>query len=108
VSSARRLIAPASPGATPAGRENLDCGDSATSHSGRTPPRPAGRALQDYYSFAGGFAARIASCLLTSADAIAAYCAGYEQAGCDDLVLFPTVADLPQVERLGNALHGLL
>jgi alkanesulfonate monooxygenase SsuD/methylene tetrahydromethanopterin reductase-like flavin-dependent oxidoreductase (luciferase family) len=70
---------------------------------------PAGRqALQDYYSFAGGFAARIASGLLTSADAIAAYCAGYEQAGCDDLVLFPTVAGLAQVERLGNALQGLL
>jgi hypothetical protein len=67
---------------------------------------PAGRqAPQGYYSFAGGFAARIASGLLTSAEAIAAYCARYDRAGCDDLVLFPTVANLAQVERLGDALQ---
>lgn len=66
----------------------------------------AGRqALQGYYSFTGGYATRIAAGLLTSAASIADYCRGYQEAGCDDLVLFPTVADITQVERLAGALQ---
>jgi len=63
------------------------------------------QALRRYYSFTGVHATRIAAGLLTSADAITAYCEGYREAGCDELVLFPTVADLTQVERLGRALQ---
>jgi hypothetical protein len=29
---------------------------------------------------------------------------GYEEAGCHELVLFPTVADLGELERLGEAI----
>ena len=32
------------------------------------------------------------------------YVRGYEEAGCDELVLFPTVADAEQLERLEEAL----
>jgi hypothetical protein len=29
---------------------------------------------------------------------------GYEEAGCDELVLLPTVSDIGQLERLADAL----
>ena len=29
---------------------------------------------------------------------------GYEEAGCDELVLFPTVAEIDELERLQEAL----
>ena len=29
---------------------------------------------------------------------------GYAEAGCDELILFPTVADLGQLDRLAEAL----
>lgn len=63
------------------------------------------QALQRYYSFTGGYATRIGAGLLTSVDSIAAYCEGYQEAGCDDLVLFPAVADITQVERLAGAIQ---
>jgi len=31
---------------------------------------------------------------------------GYEEAGCDELVLFPTVPDLTQLDRLAEILDG--
>jgi alkanesulfonate monooxygenase SsuD/methylene tetrahydromethanopterin reductase-like flavin-dependent oxidoreductase (luciferase family) len=61
----------------------------------------AGRAyLLDYYAFTGPFAERIAAGLLTTPQAIIQYMRGYAEAGCDHLVLFPTVARLDQYERL--------
>lgn len=62
--------------------------------------------LRRYYAFTGAFAGRVAAGLLTSPEAIAEYCAGYAEAGCDDLVLFPTVADLGQLDGLAQALAG--
>ena len=32
------------------------------------------------------------------------YVRGYEEAGCDELVLFPTVSDVDELERLQEAL----
>ena len=32
------------------------------------------------------------------------YVRGYEEAGCDELVLFPTVADIEELERLQEAI----
>ena len=63
--------------------------------------------LRDYYAFTGPFAERIASGLLTSPQAVAQFMRGYQDAGCDELVLFPTVADLAQLDRLAEILHGL-
>jgi alkanesulfonate monooxygenase SsuD/methylene tetrahydromethanopterin reductase-like flavin-dependent oxidoreductase (luciferase family) len=70
--------------------------------------REAGyRYLKDYYAFTGPFAERIASGLLTSPQAVAQFIRGYHEAGCDELVLFPTVPDLEQLDRLAGVLHGL-
>jgi hypothetical protein len=35
---------------------------------------------------------------------VADYIRGYEEAGCEHLVLLPTVADLDEVDRLAEAL----
>ena len=70
--------------------------------------REAGyRYLKDYYAFTGPFAERIAAGLLTSPQAVAQFIRGYQDAGCDELVLFPTVPDLAQLDRLTEVLHGL-
>jgi alkanesulfonate monooxygenase SsuD/methylene tetrahydromethanopterin reductase-like flavin-dependent oxidoreductase (luciferase family) len=60
--------------------------------------------LLDYYAFTGPFAEKIAAGNLTSARALKDYVRGYEEAGCDELVLFPTVADVDELERLQEAL----
>ena len=60
--------------------------------------------LRDYYAFTGPFAERVVTANLTSARAIKDFVRGYEEAGCDELVLFPTVADLGELERLEEAL----
>ena len=56
--------------------------------------------LRHYYAFTGPFAEKIAAGNLTSPGAIADFIRGYEDAGCDELVLFPTVSSLEQIERL--------
>lgn len=60
--------------------------------------------LRDYYAFTGPFAERIVAANLTSARAIKDFVRGYEEAGCDELVLFPTVSDVSELERLTEAL----
>ena len=60
--------------------------------------------LRHYYAFTGPFAEKIASGLLTTPQAIAQFVRGYEEAGCDELVLFPTSPDLKQLDRLVDAL----
>lgn len=60
--------------------------------------------LLDYYAFTGPFAERVAAENLTSARALKDFVRGYEEAGCDELVLFPTVADLDELERLTEAI----
>lgn len=61
--------------------------------------------LRDYYAFTGPFAERIASGLLTTPQAIAGFIRGYREAGCDELVLFPTLPDIVQLEELSAILH---
>jgi alkanesulfonate monooxygenase SsuD/methylene tetrahydromethanopterin reductase-like flavin-dependent oxidoreductase (luciferase family) len=58
--------------------------------------------LRDYYAFTGPFAERIVAENLTSARAVKDFVRGYEEAGCDELVLFPTVADVGELERLAE------
>ena len=60
--------------------------------------------LRDYYAFTGPFAEKIAAGNLTSARAVKDFVRGYEEAGCDELVLFPTVAEIDELERLQEAL----
>jgi alkanesulfonate monooxygenase SsuD/methylene tetrahydromethanopterin reductase-like flavin-dependent oxidoreductase (luciferase family) len=59
--------------------------------------------LRDYYAFTGPFVERIVAENLTNPRAVKDFVRGYEEAGCDELVLFPTVADLAQLERLAEA-----
>jgi alkanesulfonate monooxygenase SsuD/methylene tetrahydromethanopterin reductase-like flavin-dependent oxidoreductase (luciferase family) len=63
--------------------------------------------VRDYYSFTGPFAERIAEGLLATPQAVAQFVRGYAEAGCDELVLLPAVADIEQLERLGGALAGV-
>jgi alkanesulfonate monooxygenase SsuD/methylene tetrahydromethanopterin reductase-like flavin-dependent oxidoreductase (luciferase family) len=58
--------------------------------------------LRDYYGFTGPFAERIAQGLLTTPQAIRQFMRGYADAGCDELVLFPTVVGEEQLERLAD------
>jgi hypothetical protein len=58
--------------------------------------------LLDYYAFAGPFAERIADANLDTPERLATYIRSYEEAGCDELVLLPTTAELDEVERLAN------
>ena len=61
----------------------------------------AGRTyMLDYYGFTGPFAQRIAEGLLTTPQEVSQFVRGYSEAGCDELLLFPAVADIAQVERL--------
>lgn len=61
--------------------------------------------LRHYYAFTGSFAEKIAAGNLTSPGAIVDFIRGYEDAGCDELVLFPTVSSIDQVERLAEVIH---
>ena len=70
-------------------------GDEATIAVGRS-------YLKDYYAFTGPFAEKIAEGLLTTPQAVAQFIRGYADAGCDELVLFPTVSDLNQLDRLAD------
>jgi alkanesulfonate monooxygenase SsuD/methylene tetrahydromethanopterin reductase-like flavin-dependent oxidoreductase (luciferase family) len=60
--------------------------------------------LRDYYAFTGPFAEKVAAGNLTSPGAIRDFVRGYEEEGCDELVLFPTVPDLNQLDRLADVL----
>lgn len=60
--------------------------------------------LRDYYAFTGPFAEKIAAGNLTSARAVKDFVRGYRDEGCDELILFPTVADLDDLDRLAEAL----
>ena len=60
--------------------------------------------LRDYYAFTGPFAEKVAAGNLTTPGAIRDFVRGYEEEGCDELVLFPTVADPDQLDRLADVL----
>jgi alkanesulfonate monooxygenase SsuD/methylene tetrahydromethanopterin reductase-like flavin-dependent oxidoreductase (luciferase family) len=60
--------------------------------------------LRDYYAFTGGFVERIVAENLTSVRAVKDFVRGYEEAGCDELVLFSTTPGITELERLQEAL----
>jgi alkanesulfonate monooxygenase SsuD/methylene tetrahydromethanopterin reductase-like flavin-dependent oxidoreductase (luciferase family) len=60
--------------------------------------------IRDYYDFAGPFAEKIAAGLLTTPQAIVTFLRGYQEAGCDEVILFPTVSNINQIDRLANAI----
>jgi alkanesulfonate monooxygenase SsuD/methylene tetrahydromethanopterin reductase-like flavin-dependent oxidoreductase (luciferase family) len=62
--------------------------------------------LRDYYAFTGPFAERVVAANLTSARAVKDFLRGYEEAGCDELVLFPTTADAAELDRLAEVVSA--
>jgi alkanesulfonate monooxygenase SsuD/methylene tetrahydromethanopterin reductase-like flavin-dependent oxidoreductase (luciferase family) len=60
--------------------------------------------LRDYYAFTGPFAEKIVAGNLTTPRAIRDFIRGYEEEGCDELVLLPTVSKLEQLDRLMDVL----
>jgi alkanesulfonate monooxygenase SsuD/methylene tetrahydromethanopterin reductase-like flavin-dependent oxidoreductase (luciferase family) len=60
--------------------------------------------LRDYYAFTGPFADKIAAGNLTSARAVRDFVRGYAAEGCDELILYPTVASLDDLDRLAEVL----
>jgi alkanesulfonate monooxygenase SsuD/methylene tetrahydromethanopterin reductase-like flavin-dependent oxidoreductase (luciferase family) len=73
----------------------VSLGDDAEGH--------ARRYLGDYYSFTGDFAERIAASALTSQQKVADTVAGFKDAGCDELILFPCNPDVAQVSLIAGA-----
>jgi alkanesulfonate monooxygenase SsuD/methylene tetrahydromethanopterin reductase-like flavin-dependent oxidoreductase (luciferase family) len=65
------------------------------------------RYLRDYYAFTGSYAERIVEGLLTTPQAVAQLLRGYADAGCDEIALFPAVAEIGQIERLAEVIAGL-
>lgn len=61
--------------------------------------------LRHYYAFAGAFAEKIAAANLITPGAIRDFVRGYEDAGCDEMVLFPTVSRIDQLERLAEVIR---
>ncbi|MDP8957278.1 MAG: LLM class flavin-dependent oxidoreductase [Actinomycetota bacterium] len=60
--------------------------------------------LRHYYAFTGPFAEKVAAANLTTPQAVIDFVRGYEEAGCDELVLLPTVADPTQLDRLADVI----
>jgi alkanesulfonate monooxygenase SsuD/methylene tetrahydromethanopterin reductase-like flavin-dependent oxidoreductase (luciferase family) len=63
--------------------------------------------LLDYYAFTGPFAEKIAAGLLTTPQDVAQFARGYAEAGCDELLLFPTVPGIEQLSALADVVAGL-
>jgi alkanesulfonate monooxygenase SsuD/methylene tetrahydromethanopterin reductase-like flavin-dependent oxidoreductase (luciferase family) len=61
-----------------------------------------GAYIHDYYAFAGPMADMIASTVLSSPEAIQAAIQAYGEVGVDEVALWPTIADLDQVDRLAQ------
>jgi alkanesulfonate monooxygenase SsuD/methylene tetrahydromethanopterin reductase-like flavin-dependent oxidoreductase (luciferase family) len=62
--------------------------------------------LLDYYAFLGDYASGIVSGAATDADAVRRTVEGFDEAGCDELMLVPCDPDPEQVDLLADALAG--
>jgi alkanesulfonate monooxygenase SsuD/methylene tetrahydromethanopterin reductase-like flavin-dependent oxidoreductase (luciferase family) len=63
----------------------------------------AERYLKDYYAWLGGVADLIAGSAATDADTVKGYVSAFADAGCDELILFPSSPDPGQVDLLADA-----
>jgi alkanesulfonate monooxygenase SsuD/methylene tetrahydromethanopterin reductase-like flavin-dependent oxidoreductase (luciferase family) len=60
--------------------------------------------LNDYYAFLGEYSQTIADSAATDPDTVRGYVQGFSDAGCDELILFPSDPDPSQVDLLADAL----
>lgn len=65
--------------------------------------RAARENLGDYYAWLGELADQIVGGSAKDADTVRQYLAGFEAAGCDEMICFPASADARQVELLAEA-----
>ena len=70
---------------------------------GSDPEGQAQRALGDYYAFLGEYGEQIAAGAAKDADTVRAYLTGFEAAGADEVICFPTSTDPEQVGLLAEA-----
>jgi alkanesulfonate monooxygenase SsuD/methylene tetrahydromethanopterin reductase-like flavin-dependent oxidoreductase (luciferase family) len=63
----------------------------------------AERYLRAYYAFVGAKAERAAAAVLSDEHRLRDALAGYEDAGCDELILFPCIAQPTQVDVIAKA-----
>jgi alkanesulfonate monooxygenase SsuD/methylene tetrahydromethanopterin reductase-like flavin-dependent oxidoreductase (luciferase family) len=63
----------------------------------------AERGVGHYYAFLGEYRDRVVESVATSPDMIRSYLAGFEEAGADEVICFPSSTDLDDVERLAEA-----
>jgi hypothetical protein len=59
--------------------------------------------LRDYYAFMGPRVDMMVKSAITSPEAVKRVAAAYEEAGCDELILFPCSPETAQVDLLGDA-----
>jgi alkanesulfonate monooxygenase SsuD/methylene tetrahydromethanopterin reductase-like flavin-dependent oxidoreductase (luciferase family) len=59
--------------------------------------------LLDYYAFLGEYAEQIAQSAATDEDTVRQYLSGFEAAGVDEVICFPTSTDPEQVDLLARA-----
>jgi alkanesulfonate monooxygenase SsuD/methylene tetrahydromethanopterin reductase-like flavin-dependent oxidoreductase (luciferase family) len=62
--------------------------------------------LRHYYEWLGEYAAMVADSAATDVETVKQYVAGFADAGCDELVLFPSSPDPGQVDLLADAVLG--
>ena len=65
------------------------------------------RYLKHYYAFTGPFAEKIAAGLLTTPETIHEFLQGYQEAGCEELVMFPTSGNIEQLTRLADVVGAV-
>ena len=71
--------------------------------------RPAAAArsqayIESYYAHVGPKAKLLAQTVITDSDRLRATITGYAEAGCDELLLFPCIADLEQLDLIAEVL----
>ena len=70
-----------------------------TTYSART-PLEGGDYIRDYYSYFGPAADDMARSIPSSPEPVEGLIRGFGEAGADEVICWPTVAELDQVDRL--------
>jgi alkanesulfonate monooxygenase SsuD/methylene tetrahydromethanopterin reductase-like flavin-dependent oxidoreductase (luciferase family) len=71
---------------------------------GDDPEGDISNSIRDYYAFAGEYAEMLAAAAARSPEALRERVKQFEDAGCQELIWFPTSSDPVQVDRLADAL----
>jgi alkanesulfonate monooxygenase SsuD/methylene tetrahydromethanopterin reductase-like flavin-dependent oxidoreductase (luciferase family) len=70
---------------------------------GSDPEGDARRSIGDYYAWLGDYGDQIVESVAKNEEMVKGYVQAFEQAGCDELILFPSSADPEQVDLLAAA-----